>query len=330
MFSRRSLFKLNFNCLKNHFVYYKHNVSLKNKTQTIPIQNLLNLQSWVDDYCKLQAHATINSFYNYEISKSRLELKNNNALDFKFELPNVKIEKQSKAFVITIDNVKNKNALTMDMYEGITEALNYSLEDRTTSITILTGKGQFFSSGNNFTNIQSFDFDRYLKVYKKFMLSLIDHDKPLIGFINGPAIGIMAEVLPLFDYLLFSSNAYFKTLSVDNKCFAGGCSTFTFPYLIGKNISCDFLTRGRTINAMEGKDLGLINSVVLSSHFNNVAKRKINQFSKIDPVSLVVIKKLFRNNIRKDLYECLNKEMMLYNLMKKNNTISRQLMFANK
>uniref|UniRef100_A0AAF5DIL6 G-protein coupled receptors family 1 profile domain-containing protein n=1 Tax=Strongyloides stercoralis TaxID=6248 RepID=A0AAF5DIL6_STRER len=297
MFSRRSLFKLNFNCLKNHFVYYKHNVSLKNKTQTIPIQNLLNLQSWVDDYCKLQAHATINSFYNYEISKSRLELKNNNALDFKFELPNVKIEKQSKAFVITIDNVKNKNALTMDMYEGITEALNYSLEDRTTSITILTGK---------------------------------DHDKPLIGFINGPAIGIMAEVLPLFDYLLFSSNAYFKTLSVDNKCFAGGCSTFTFPYLIGKNISCDFLTRGRTINAMEGKDLGLINSVVLSSHFNNVAKRKINQFSKIDPVSLVVIKKLFRNNIRKDLYECLNKEMMLYNLMKKNNTISRQLMFANK
>ncbi|CEF69233.1 Enoyl-CoA delta isomerase 2, mitochondrial [Strongyloides ratti] len=277
------------------YLYNKQNVSSANKLQTFSLKNSLQLQNWLADYCKLQAHTTINDIYEYEILKSRSELMNNDSLDFKIKLPNIKISRQSKAFVITLDDQKNKNALTIEMYEGLTEALNYSLEDRTTSLTVLTGE---------------------------------DHDKPLIGLINGPAIGIMAEVLPLFDYLLASSNANFKTLSVENKCFPGGCSTYTFPHLVGKKVSCDFLTRGKTINAMEAKDLGLINSVVLNNHFHNVAKNKIKQFSKIDPVNFLVIKKLLRDHIRENLYDCLNEEMMNDNLTDK--TITSQLMNVNR
>lgn len=50
-------------------------------------------------------------------------------------------------------------------------------------------------------------------VLKRFVKAFIDHDKPLIGLINGPAVGISVTVLAMFD-LVIASDRVSMRLSV--------------------------------------------------------------------------------------------------------------------
>uniref|UniRef100_A0A0N5B1V1 Enoyl-CoA delta isomerase 2, mitochondrial n=1 Tax=Strongyloides papillosus TaxID=174720 RepID=A0A0N5B1V1_STREA len=318
----KPLLRLGFTYSKKFSVTYARSISSGNKIYTGPIKNPLYLQNWLDDYCKLQAYHNINDIYNYELLRSQLKDTDDDEFDFAVDLPNMKIERMSKAVVIKIEDSNNENTSIMDMYVGLTEALNYSLEDRASSITVITGKGQFFSNNNDISKKNLDDVDKFISVYMKFMHSLIDHDKPLIGLIKGPTVGIMAELLPLFDYVLASNDATFKTLAFENGFMPGGCSTFTFPALIGKQTSFDFLWKGRSITAMKAKSLGLVNAVVHNYYFEQIAKKKIRQFSKLDPTSLIVGKKLFRDNVREDLYKCLDVEKTSKRLLKTDDKLS--------
>lgn len=46
-------------------------------------------------------------------------------------------------------------------------------------------------------------------VLKRFVGAFIDHDKPLIALINGPAIGISVTVLALCDLVIASDRVNF-------------------------------------------------------------------------------------------------------------------------
>uniref|UniRef100_A0A0K0FCX6 Enoyl-CoA delta isomerase 2, mitochondrial (inferred by orthology to a human protein) n=1 Tax=Strongyloides venezuelensis TaxID=75913 RepID=A0A0K0FCX6_STRVS len=318
---KKPLLRLGFTYSKKFSITYPRSISSGDKIYTGPIKNPLYLQNWIDDYCKLQVYHNINDINNYELLRSQLKEIDDDEFDFGVDLPNMKIERMSKAVVIKIDDSDNKNTSIIDMYEGLTEALNYSLEDRTSSITVITGKGQFFSNNNIINMKNDGDVDKFIPIYEKFLHSLIDHDKPLIGLIKGPTIGIMAELLPLFDYVLASNDAYFKTLAFENGFMPGGCSTFTFPAFIGTQTSFNFLWKGQSITAMKAKSLGLVNAVVHNYYFEQIAKKKIRQFSKLDPTSLIVSKKIFRDNIREDLYKCLDVEKTSKRLLKTNNKL---------
>ena len=52
-------------------------------------------------------------------------------------------------------------------------------------------------------------------VMQAYVQAYIDHEKPLVSLINGPAVGISVTVLPLFDLVLASdavSFFYFEKL----------------------------------------------------------------------------------------------------------------------
>lgn len=49
------------------------------------------------------------------------------------------------------------------------------------------------------------NFTRDTVLYRQYVAAWIDHRKPLIALVNGPAIGISVTVLGLFD-LIFASD----------------------------------------------------------------------------------------------------------------------------
>ncbi|CAF5131679.1 unnamed protein product, partial [Rotaria sp. Silwood1] len=86
----------------------------------------------------------------------------------------------------------------------------------------------------------------------------IDFPKILIAFINGPAVGISVSTLGLFDGVYSSSNATFSLPFTRTAQSAEGCSSFTFPLIMGSLNAKDVLLFDRKLTADEAQQRGLI------------------------------------------------------------------------
>ncbi|KAH7684719.1 enoyl-CoA delta isomerase 2, partial [Aphelenchoides avenae] len=155
-------------------------------------------------------------------------------------VPGLQITKEDQLFRITLNRPTKFNAITWEMYEAIIEALGEANKDRTTKMTVFTGIGDYYCSGNDLSNfvIKSPEelkpmAERGEKLFHRYVTAYIDHNKPLVALVNGPAIGISVTLLALFDLVLASDKATFHTPFTSLGQSAEGCSTYTFPPLMG-------------------------------------------------------------------------------------------------
>ncbi|CAK9832174.1 Enoyl-CoA delta isomerase 2 [Anthophora retusa] len=168
---------------------------------------------------------------------------------------------------IVLNRPKRKNAITIPMYKKIFQILRESIQDDNIYVTVLTGTGEFFSSGNDFSSVftmqdtENFDFTVVVNVFKEFVDMLITYPKLLIAVVNGPAIGIAVTMLPLFDMVYASKTAYFYTPFTKLGLVAEGCSTYTFPKILGQSKAGDMLYLGYRMSAPEAKQYGLVSEL---------------------------------------------------------------------
>lgn len=117
---------------------------------------------------------------------------------------------------ISINNTRKKNAINLQAYHDLAVQLNAADTDETVTVVVLTGVGDFYSSGNDISALMSSD-----KTIKERLESSNDHltrmvrafysfSKLLIGVINGPAIGIAATTAILCDVLYMADTVNYN------------------------------------------------------------------------------------------------------------------------
>ncbi|XP_010831051.1 PREDICTED: enoyl-CoA delta isomerase 2, mitochondrial isoform X2 [Bison bison bison] len=106
---------------------------------------------------------------------------------------------------IRLNRPAKKNALTTQMYRDIIAALQAASKDES-AITVLTGSGDYYCSGNdltNFTHLPAGGLEEMARsaaaLLRDFVNCFIDFPKPLVAVVNGPAVGISVTILGLFD-----------------------------------------------------------------------------------------------------------------------------------
>lgn len=77
------------------------------------------------------------------------------------------------------------------------------------------------------------DMRNHFQPLDKMVKSFIRFPKLLIALVNGPAVGIGATILGLCDVVYSSKSAYFYTPFTALGLCAEGCSSVTFPKILG-------------------------------------------------------------------------------------------------
>ncbi|XP_050732669.1 enoyl-CoA delta isomerase 2-like isoform X2 [Eriocheir sinensis] len=214
--------------------------------------------------------------------------------------------------VITLNRPSKMNAITVEMYNEWIASLEEARDDPDTVVTAITGAGNYYCSGNdlsNFTNITPDNMHEYSKqsgvLLNRFVSAFIDFPKPLVGVINGPAIGVSVTVLGLFDAVFATDKATFNTPFSNLGQSPEGCSSYTFPKIMGPTRASELLLFNKKITAHEAKDLGLVTEVFPDGSFQQEVWPKIQSYAKLPLKSLVYSKALTRD-VEKDILHKVN------------------------
>ncbi|XP_004628443.1 enoyl-CoA delta isomerase 2, mitochondrial isoform X2 [Octodon degus] len=216
------------------------------------------------------------------------------------ESEDVVVTSKDSITVITLNRPAKKNAITYQMYQDITLALKAASKDNST-ITVFTGNGNYYSSGNdlsNFSNRSGSLQQMYAEsalTLRNFVDSFIDFPKPLVALVNGPAVGIAVTVLGLFDAVYASDRATFHTPFSSLGITPEGCSSYTFPKIMGPAKAAEMLIFGKKITAREACAQGLVTEVFPHNTFQKEAWARLTAYAKNPPKAMRIGKQLLRS-----------------------------------
>jgi enoyl-CoA hydratase len=175
--------------------------------------------------------------------------------------------------LVTLDRPERMNAMAFDVMIPFREALEEIHYDNDTRVVVVTGAGHGFCSGADLTdsgtvpNIDGLTVPtislRAMELLDDVILTIRKLHQPVIGAINGAAIGGGFCLSLAFDIRLASETAYFRAAGINN----GLSSTelglsYLLPRAVGSSRAFEIMLTGREVDAAEAERIGLVSRVV--------------------------------------------------------------------
>ncbi|KAJ2778012.1 Elongation of fatty acids protein 2 [Coemansia javaensis] len=167
--------------------------------------------------------------------------------------------------VMAFNRPRHMNSLTYETYAEWLDVMEYVHTDRSVRVLVITGRGRAFTVGHDLSStgmaltdaVKRQYFER-CNVVRDLTQLLITSPVPIIAAVNGPAIGYGCTTLALCDLVLASETAVFRTPFMELGFCAEGCSSLTFPRILGPAVANDMLLFGKAMGAAEMHSRGFV------------------------------------------------------------------------
>lgn len=188
----------------------------------------------------------------------------------------VRYETRDGIGVITLDRPDNRNSMTPELLDAFAQASATARADGDIRALVVTGAGNCFSAGADFTaGLQRGGDDlapheRSYAMYEPF-LSLLDIAVPIIGALNGHAVGGGFGLALVCDVRIAALEAKYGANFVAVGLAPGMAISHLLPQLIGVARASELLFTGRLVDGAEAERLGIVNRAVASAQVMNEA-----------------------------------------------------------
>ena len=186
------------------------------------------------------------------------------------------------------------------MYSAAADALDSANDDPSVRVCILTGTQGVFTAGNDivdFTQRPPNFGEHDTPPVRKFMLALLNCQKPVIAAVDGLAIGIGVTLLLHCDLVVASDRAIFKTPFVDLALAPEFASSQLMPRIFGHAVAAELLLLGDTWDANRARETGLVNRVTPADKLAETAGFMAVILAAKAPSSLKASKALMRQPV---------------------------------
>jgi enoyl-CoA hydratase len=182
----------------------------------------------------------------------------------------LKVEKADRVATVTLNRPDSLNAVNAVMHHELMTIWLDLAEDQEVNAIILTGAGRAFFAGGDVKNMASragtSDGRRRSLATpaeaRRIVEGMLDVEQPIIGAINGDAVGLGATIALLTDITVVSEKARFADTHVRVGIVAGDGGALIWPLLVGPHRAKEFLMRGHFINGAEAGRIGMVNYAV--------------------------------------------------------------------
>jgi enoyl-CoA hydratase len=203
--------------------------------------------------------------------------------------------------LLTFNRPEKMNALSTALLHRFEDCLHEVEHDPALRVVILTGAGdKAFVAGadiGEYAGQEYADFVAY-QMYARRLFSYLDtFPKPVIGAINGYALGGGFEIALCCDVLIASPNARFGLPEGLLGLSPGGGGTQRLTRAVGRYVAADVLLSSRRLSAERAYELGLVAEVAGPDQLLETAIQKAQYMLKVAPLSAREMKRLIREGV---------------------------------
>ncbi|XP_028812498.1 chromodomain Y-like protein 2 isoform X2 [Denticeps clupeoides] len=187
--------------------------------------------------------------------------------------------------VLLSSQTSDNNALTPEIMKEMCRALGNAAADDS-KLLLLSAVGSIFCSGldpsyliGRLSTDRRKESSRIADAVRDFVKAFIHFKKPIVVAINGPALGLGASILPLCDIVWASERAWFQTPCATLRLTPSGCSSYTFPQILGVALANEMLFCGRKLTAQEACSRGLVSQVFWPTTFNQEVMLRVKEMA---------------------------------------------------
>ncbi|KAM4551742.1 chromodomain Y-like protein [Odontesthes bonariensis] len=206
------------------------------------------------------------------------------------------------------------NTLNPEVMKEIQSAMATAASDDS-KLVLLGAVGSVFCCGLDFlyfirrlTDDRKKESIKMAETIRTFVNTFIQFRKPIVAAVNGPALGLGAALLPLCDVVWANEKAWFQTPYTACGQTPDGCSSFSFPRIMGLASANELLLSGRKLTAQEACSKGLVSQVLWPGTFSQEVMLRIKELVAVDSLVLRESKALMRNTSRGALEQANERE----------------------
>ena len=218
---------------------------------------------------------------------------------------NLLVDVSERIATVTFNRPKTLNALNPATVRELGAAMENLSARRDVGVVLLTGAGEkAFIAGadisvmKGFTALEAFDFSLLGQRILAFIEAM---SQPVIGVINGFALGGGCEVAMACDLLIAADTARFGQPEVNLGIIPGYGGTQRLPRLVGRNLAKEMVLTGEMISAQRAYEIGLVNKVVPAAELMGAAREIAKKILSRGPVAVRTAKMAMNRGLDLDL-----------------------------
>jgi enoyl-CoA hydratase/carnithine racemase len=159
---------------------------------------------------------------------------------------------------LSLNRPGKMNALTREMYAGLTKGLNDAAGDFGIRAVVLTSQGDHFTAGNDITDFMNNPPSSESSEVSQFLSALLNFPKPLLAAVKGNAVGVGTTMLLHCDVVVAAPSANFSMPFASLGLVPEAGSSFLFPQLVGYQRAAKIFFTGESFGADAALEMGLI------------------------------------------------------------------------
>lgn len=205
----------------------------------------------------------------------------------------VTVSNATPAIAVVTLNTPPVNALDASGYDAAAAALQRASAEPAVRAVVLTGAGtRAFSAGTDLAAFE--DGERYgatADAALRFFETLANAEVPIVGALNGPAVGAGAMIAADCDLLVAVETSYFAIPELARGFVGAGSHVKRLaPYFKAARM----MLLGERLTAAEAANLGTVTRVVAPGRLLETAVELAERLASLDPFAVRAARAIFR------------------------------------